>query len=132
MVVSADALLKTVDRRLSELLALGDDWDSYGGKAPTATAVLLAGRLTRGVYDRYGAGYGEAALPASISPLAYGGVELEWEGAHSLVAVDIGPDGEMGAMLRHRTGQDAIYRETENLGWDETLDQVGAVLRAPS
>lgn len=65
MVASADTLLRTVDRRLSELLALGDDWDFYGGKPPSATAVLLAGRLTQRAYDRYGDLLGEAGLPTT-------------------------------------------------------------------
>jgi hypothetical protein len=104
---------------------LEDDWDSYGGKPPTVTAVLLAGRLTQGAYDRYGELLGEAALPTSISPLAYGGVELEWEGTGALLALDVGPEGALGTMLRRGTGQDTVYEETENLDWVDVLDGIG-------
>jgi hypothetical protein len=125
MVASADTLLRTVDRRLSELLALENDWDSYGGKPPSATAILLAGRLTQRAYDRYGELLGEAALPSSISPLAYGGVELEWEGSDALLALDVGPEGNLGTMLRRGTGQDAVYEEADNLDWDDALERIG-------
>jgi hypothetical protein len=127
MVASADTLLRTVDRRLSELLALEDDWDSYGGKPPSATAILLAGRLTQRAYDRYGELLGEAALPSSISPLAYGGVELEWEGTDTLLALDVGPEGNLGTMLKRGTGQDAVYEEAEDFDWDDALERMGKV-----
>jgi hypothetical protein len=130
MVASADVLMKTVDRRLSQLLALEDDWDSYGGRAPTATAVLVAGRLAQGAYDRYGPIFGEAVLPTSISPLAYGGVELEWEGCGVLLALDVGPDGNLGAMIRRGAGAQAGYEETDQLDWDDALDRNGEVVVA--
>jgi hypothetical protein len=132
MVASADTLLRTVDQRLSQLLALEDDWDSYGGKSPTATAILLAGRLTQSAYDRYGSSLGESALPTSISPLAYGGVELEWQGPEALLALDIGPGGDMGSMLRRGIGEQAVYVETENLEWEEALDRIGEMIVAAS
>jgi hypothetical protein len=128
MVASAETLLRTVDRRLSELLALEDDWDSYGGKPPSATAVLLAGRLTQRAYDRYG----EAALPTSISPLAYGGVEVEWEGVDALLALDVSPEGNLGTMLRQGTGPDAVYEEADDLGWDDVVNSIGRVLSVSS
>jgi hypothetical protein len=128
----ADTLLRAVDQRLSRLLALEDDWDSYGGKSPTATVVLRAGWLTQSAYDRYGPAVGEAALPTSVSPLAYGGVELQWEGTGSLVALDIGSDGAIGSMLRRGIGQQAVYVETEDLDWEQALDRIGEILGAPS
>jgi hypothetical protein len=130
MVVSADTLLRTVDHRLSQLLALEDDWDSYGGKPPTATALLLASRLTQSAYHRYHAALGAAAPPTSISLLAYGGVELEWQVADTLLAVDVSPDGELGSLLKRNGGQQVVYEERDHMDWDDVLDRIGEVLRA--
>ena len=64
-------------------------------------------------------------MPTSISPLAYGGVELEWEGADALLAVDVGPEGNLGSMLRRGNGQHAVYDEADDPDWDDAIDCIG-------
>jgi hypothetical protein len=128
MVTSADTLLRAVDARLSQLLDLEDDWDSYGGKPPSVTAILVAGRLTQSVYDRFGGSLGDKVLPTSIAPLAYGGIELEWGKDQKLLALDIGPDGAVGAMMRSGVGDQTHYKEIDQIVWDDAIDWVGKVL----
>lgn len=128
MVASAETLLRTVDGRLSRLLELEEDWDSYGGKTPTVTSVLVAGRFVQSIFDRFGEVPDSEVLPTAISPLAYGGVQLEWERGDAVVAVDVGPEGTLGVMMRRVTGAASTYLEFEHLEWGEAQDQIRAAL----
>jgi hypothetical protein len=125
--VDRDVLLEPVLQRLSSLEALAEDWDSYGALPPTSTALEQALGFCRRVAELLGPAIGERARPAEISPLANGGVELEWHGANLLIAVEVGPEGEWSYLKKLGSGPSARYEE-ENLAEEAMLRFVQEVL----
>jgi hypothetical protein len=64
-------------QRLDEVAALQDNWDSYGGKAPTAEAVATARQI----------------LQSTAAPVSGGGVQLDWDNGDC--DIEIGADGKI-------------------------------------
>lgn len=106
-----DALLAPYIRRLGELALLEDDWDSYGGRPPDWNALKAAYRLFSLVLERYGGYLGSRVRPTAISPLASGGVELEWKGKDRLIAIEADPEGKWSVMKRFGNDRSATYEE---------------------
>ena len=71
---------------------------------------------------------GDSARPASISPLPTGGIEVEWRSGTTLIAIDVGPDGVLGYLLRTGTGQAAVYDEASAVDEDALLSSIARVL----
>jgi hypothetical protein len=77
--------------KLSELVNLPANWDSYGGRPVTVKAAVAALRL---LVDLQWPG----PLP-SVAPTAPGGVQFEWGGDDEGVEVSIGPDGTLTVLM---------------------------------
>lgn len=76
---TGSAWISEVKVALSSMLALDDDWDSYGGAAPRAEIVQSALGLLQ-LLAREG-----CRSPTLLSPTAIGGVYVEWRaGTHEL------------------------------------------------
>ena len=128
--VGQDDLLEPVLRRMRSLSGLADDWDSYGGVPPTAIALEQALGFCRRVAELLGPSVGERVRPVEISPLANGGIQLDWQGADFLIAVDVGPEGSWGYLTKVGNGRAARYEEYEGLT-DEELAEITDVIIWP-
>jgi hypothetical protein len=69
------------------------------------------------------------AAPHAILPLP-GGVQLEWRGRLADLEVDIGPDGQLGYLLVHRTADGRASEEAEDVSRSPILACIGRVLAA--
>lgn len=88
--------LRALFGRLDELSALEDDWDSYGGRSPTARAIGVASRLIVEATTQVG------DVPSAVMPFPNGGLQVIWERGRDELQVDVGPDGGLGYLTIHR------------------------------
>lgn len=77
--------------QLRRLLHLQPNWNSYGARTVDPKAVIGAIELLTT------AGW-TGVLPA-VSPLASGGVQLEWGDQHDGVELDVFPDGSVSILV---------------------------------
>jgi hypothetical protein len=101
--------------KLRELEKLEDNWDSYGGRAPSPKAVAIGEALVRDVYQRTG------VVAYNVAPLADGGVQIEWRKQARAIEVEIGPEGDLSYL---DTGGD----EEENLAYAQVLELASSVV----
>lgn len=93
----------------TDLMALEEDWDSYGGHTPTPTAITTAEKVIK-----------EFGYPIRISPIPSGGVHLSYyKGTRHEVNVDITPSGRLDLFTIRRT-----FEERE----DVTMEEIREVL----
>jgi hypothetical protein len=95
--------------RLAELRELTEDWDSYGGKPPTSSALRSAESLIADLANDYGRILGETATPNEVFPNPDGGLELEWSEGNWMLGVEIGPEGDARYLIKIGKGSDARY-----------------------
>ena len=89
--VSVPGTFFPVFNKLSDLMSLPANWDSYGGQPVTVTAAVSALRLLVDVQWM-------GPLP-SVAPTASGGVQFEWGGDDEGVEVNIHPDGTLTVLM---------------------------------
>ena len=65
------AVLRPALKRLADLEALEDDWDSYGGLPPSARSLVMA----QSIMVRMAKRFGERGVPAEVMPIADGGIQ---------------------------------------------------------
>jgi hypothetical protein len=75
-------------RRLQELAALPQNWDSYGSPPPQRNTLEMAYRILK-LTDVEG-----APVPF-ISPTAGGGIQFSWERTGKTLEVSVRPDGTL-------------------------------------
>jgi hypothetical protein len=79
-------VLDRTGQRLALIEELGENWDSYGARAPDAGAAAT----TRALVARACGDAGDA--PYAVAPLVDGRVQVEWRGPGGAVEVEIGSD----------------------------------------
>ena len=121
-----DSLLQTSLSELHSMKDLPDNWDSYGGRATTDTAVSITEKLLRSLAQLAG----DNTMPYHMAPLPDGGVYLEWraKGIDGKVIVDIGQEGEIGYLKVIRTKGKRISEERDNVGRGLVVDLVSNLL----
>ena len=93
--------------KLAELATLVSDWDSYGARAISPTAIETATDVLW-MSTVYSAGRFGTELPgADVVPVADGGVQLEWSTEDSLLEIEIGPAGRASYLLAIK-GRDPV------------------------
>jgi hypothetical protein len=102
--VPREALLARVEEKLVRLLSLPQGWDGHRA-APTAplAAAVLNGILDRLVVD-------DSATP-QITPLADGGVQVEWLVAGESLQVDASPAGDLVLFATDSGGAEIVEGE---------------------
>ncbi|MFN8632478.1 MAG: hypothetical protein U0893_01400 [Chloroflexota bacterium] len=104
-----------VSRRLDDLASLHDDWDSYGGAAPTAKSLAVARDLLV-TLDALLASQTDCKVKLlHLGPLPTGGVQIEWRHAEVEVEVEVDPHGELSYLLVERQGDEERYHEEEHV-----------------
>lgn len=120
MVISSN---REIERTLAALGNLGPDWDSYGGDPPTDETIARA-RLFIDALLNMRPRLGKRIEPTSLSPLATGGIDIEWRRPEHLVSVEVASDGTWGFLVRSGTGKDARYTEESNLSMEAVIARV--------
>lgn len=101
--------------RLDALSTLEPDWDSYGGRPPTARAIGLASRvIVESVAQTGGA-------PSDVMPLSAGGLQLIWEHGPDELQIDVGPDGVLGYLVIRRGDDAAGTAEADDISLTDAL-----------
>lgn len=84
---------RTLEDRLSKLLYLRPDWDSYGAQPIQAKAADQAVTLLLGVMN-------DRSPTPSVVPTSAGGVQLEWHVQEIDLEIEINPAGNVTAFSR--------------------------------
>jgi hypothetical protein len=113
--------LTSIFERLKELAQLETDWDSYGAQAISSVALVTAFEVLEAVKERLSTKVKEP-LPQFISPLADGGLQLEWSGKEGNMKVEIYPDGDLGYVLIEGQGTTRKFQEKHQFSLDEALN----------
>ena len=133
MGTSSDAGVSTLPilRKLMQLTKLGADWDSYGAKPITPTAIDVAQRVVKRGVDRFGQLVFEQALPYAVVPSPDGGVQLEWLSGDREFDLDIAPDGGQSYLLVEGEGAARRYIEGEIASEEELKELIWRVISLP-
>lgn len=123
-------MVAAVLRRIDECAALGPDGDSYGGEPLSPVARAEASRWVEIVADLCGARVGAAARPASVAPLADGGVQIEWRGPGDVLALEVGPAGELGSLCLAAAAGGQRAEEADDAAWSDVLRALQRALGA--
>lgn len=110
--------LRALFGRLDELSALEEDWDSYGGRPPTARAIGAASRLIVEATTRTG------DVPSAVMPFPNGGLQVIWERGQDELQVDVGLDGGFGYLAIHRGDGVPVMTEADDISLADVLTLV--------
>ena len=77
---NTERALAHIHERIARFGDLEPDWDSYGAKPISPTAMATAKDVLRAVSQRTTATTGDAAFGVRVTPLLSGGILLEWHG----------------------------------------------------
>lgn len=80
-------------RQLEELASLEPNWDGEGATSISAVAVASSAVLVTRAREATG------LTPSFISPIADGGLQIEWQTPISRLEVMVAPDGEQAVLL---------------------------------
>jgi hypothetical protein len=75
---------------LQRILALENDWDSYGARPIQARAAVTALRVLVLIMQ-------DTSLAPTVVPTSPGGIQLEWHGTGTDLEINVSPDGEAWA-----------------------------------
>ena len=100
---------------LDDLKELEEDWDSYGARRITYQAIERASQVIGIANSDLGPVLGDDALPSAAFPVPTGGVALEWSRPNGLVSVVVGPEGELGYLLKTVRDGRSVYEERHGL-----------------
>ena len=100
-------------QRLRGFAELPKNWDSYDASPVSARAISGARRLLSELSREFPDAEGTA--PYTLAPLASGGVQIEWRGAHGALELEVDPKGRLSGLLveDHETGRS--YEERSRL-----------------
>ena len=127
-IVSSEPALRSAIDRIAEMAKLPANWDRADADPPTALAVGGACHLIEAVAaDQARRGRGRIA-PATSSPIPDGGLQVEWEGPHARIDVQINPDGSYGFLATWGRGPDARYEEADEAPLNAVLALLDRVL----
>jgi hypothetical protein len=121
--------LNSSNRRLDELAALPDDWDSYGAPPLSATSIKEARGVLLALTEQPPLLDGCEVNPTHIAPLPSGGVQLEWSGAQADIEVEVDPEGALAYLFIDRSGEQRAFTEAEKVPLMTIVDLVTRVLR---
>lgn len=89
----ADVVQSEAFSQFRECIALPENWDSYAAKRITREALQRALALLFMTAEAYVIWPVQTVLPTDISPIATGGLHLEWRRNSSTLLVEVSPRG---------------------------------------
>lgn len=125
---AAVVTLRPTIERLAEFAALSPGWDSYDGLPSTPRAVSTATELLVLLADHLPSLQPDRMVPFAVTPIADGGVQLEWRGSRQQIEVEVGPTGELGYLSIEGRGAERRFEEQSDISIDRVLDLITLVL----
>jgi hypothetical protein len=122
------AILRPSLQRLDELSRLEDNWDTYGAFPPAPAALDATETIMRQVIEQFGVTASDCAAPYTVMPIADGGLQLEWRGPSATLELDIGPAGELSALLVEQVSGERRFAEHDALSQAAAFALIGRVL----
>jgi hypothetical protein len=104
--------LLDVAREVDEIATLEPGWDGHDAPALSGLAASRAILLLLSLGD---AADGAVPLPATVDPIADGGLQLEWDRDRLQNEVQVAPDGTYGYLLIHDPFGPERYEEANDL-----------------
>jgi hypothetical protein len=83
-------------KKLEELSLLKSNWDSYGGKPMTESALAEA-ELLLNAFERI------QAVEPSVVPCSNGGIQIEWHRNGYTLEIEISPEGQVSEVYCAKT-----------------------------
>jgi len=116
--------------RIAEMAHIPANWDGAGAVPPTGPAVAEACRLIVALAEREHQTVGRWIVPLTSSPIADGGLQVEWGGPDARIEVQCAPDGSFGYLIVRGTGGAADYEEADDVAF-ETVVRLVTTVAAP-
>ncbi|HYI14767.1 MAG TPA: hypothetical protein VEX37_05220 [Thermomicrobiales bacterium] len=99
--------------RIDALCQLPDTWDTYGGVPVTERSAASASALLRWLASDSRQPEYALVRPYGITPLASGGLQLDWRGSHGELTIEVYPDGRRGSYAVESRDGETIERDEE-------------------
>ncbi len=125
--VSVVSDFRSVKEEIRSLSNLREGWDTYGGLPTSADAVLQASLLIDGLRERQLDGSIRSGLPYHVSPLATGGMQLEWRNGQDALEIEIDNAGRMSALF-DRSNSVPRFEEHEDMSTADVLQAITSFL----
>jgi hypothetical protein len=104
--------LLDVAREIDEIATLKPGWDGHDAPVLSGLVASRAFLLLLSLEDATG---GAVPLPATVAPIADGGLQLEWDRDRLQIEVQVAPDGTYGYLLIHDPFGSERYEEADDL-----------------
>lgn len=109
---SVRSWIKAVNDQLNTLVALEENWDTYGSPPPTSKAVIHTQAVLRAVYAM------DVPVPR-VRGTSDGGVTIEWYHPSVELILEIDPTGTVTSFVRYRatgeTSEGSLSDEVDNV-----------------
>jgi hypothetical protein len=105
--------IAVVRRHIAELLALTDEWSSYGERPSEE-----CGAVANAVIDRLG---GVGSRPAQVVPMADGGISMHFHAEERTARIEVTNDGEVVLVLQASPESEPEYLDTNPASAATTL-----------
>jgi len=116
--------------RIRRVADLAKDWDSYGALPPSREALANSRWILSKLEERLPEV--EDLRPFALSPLADGGMQLEWERPGLSLELEINSDGSYGYLLVEGEGQARRSTEKDNADFEEVIGVIRRAVGSPS
>lgn len=124
---SSPSLLPALSR-IIDMAKLGADWDGEGADPTTAQAVASACFLIEAAAERREHAGLAGVPPATSSPIADGGLQVEWRGPRARIDIQVNPDGSYGYVVKWSAGPRVTYEEADLVSLETVLGLLDRVL----
>jgi hypothetical protein len=127
---TSEGALAEIHERIARFGELEPDWDSYGAKKISPTAMAKAQDVLQALGKRPASAIGDDVLGVRVAPLPNGGVLLEWRGPSADLEVEITPTGGLDLLLEERIDGTSETSERANVDVEEIAALLDRVLAA--
>jgi hypothetical protein len=113
--------------QLNSFLKLPQNWDSYGGEAPTSQALNAAYNFLVSIQGQLG-GAGKSVTPSDVAPLPSGGIHLAWRTRRFEIEIEFDADGTANYLLADKRADIEVDKEGSADTWEALIALVASVL----
>ncbi len=122
-------VMSAVEQRLHELLALPANWDSYDADQITPHAIYVASSVVKQALGEYPLSNDPGDISINIVPLNDGGVQIEWDGPHGRLDVEVDPEEyTFNFLLIRPDGSPDRFEERHGVSSEDVLEALGEIL----
>jgi hypothetical protein len=125
---NTEQALAEMDERIDRFAALEPDWDSYGAKTVSPTAIATVKNVLRAVTAQADPAIGDRVLAVWLGPLPNGGIVLEWRGPTADLDVEVTASGALDLLLEERGRERVVTTERADVTIAEIVSLLDRVL----